>query len=118
MVVLGCRFLGAGADLSLCWPYELKELGRWNRWFPGVAASRTTLSPTRYRDGTQRNNRCHLASVAKRQNNLTENPVRTGRAGSPRTRENVLDLFGGSGSTLIAAQQTGRREFLMELDPL
>jgi hypothetical protein len=32
--------------------------------------------------------------------------------------ENVLDLFGGSGSTLIACQQTGRKAFLMELDPL
>ncbi len=29
---------------------------------------------------------------------------------------NVLDLFGGSGSTLIGAEQTGRKAFIMELD--
>jgi DNA modification methylase len=29
----------------------------------------------------------------------------------------VLDLFGGSGSTLIACEQTNRRAYLMELDP-
>lgn len=32
--------------------------------------------------------------------------------------EHVLDLFGGSGSTLIGAEQTNRRAFLMEIDTL
>ncbi len=52
---------------------------------------------------------------------LTEKPVELAVRAlqySSRTGENVLDLFGGSGSTLIAAQQTGRRAFLMELDTL
>ena len=31
--------------------------------------------------------------------------------------ENVLDLFGGSGSTLVACEQMGKRSFTMELDP-
>ena len=36
---------------------------------------------------------------------------------SSRRGENVLDLFGGSGSTLIACQETERKAFLMEIDP-
>jgi len=32
--------------------------------------------------------------------------------------ENVLDLFGGSGSTLLACEQTGRTCYMMEIDPL
>lgn len=34
-----------------------------------------------------------------------------------RAGDAVLDLFGGSGTTLIAAEQNGRDAFLMELDP-
>jgi DNA modification methylase len=51
---------------------------------------------------------------------LTEKPVELATRAmqySSRPGESVLDLFGGSGSTLIAAEQTGRRAFLMELDP-
>ena len=52
---------------------------------------------------------------------LTEKPVELAVRSiqfSSLPGENVLDLFGGSGSTLIGCQQTGRRAFLMELDPL
>lgn len=36
---------------------------------------------------------------------------------STRPKELVLDLFGGSGSTLIACEQIDRRCFMMEFDP-
>jgi len=52
---------------------------------------------------------------------LTEKPVELAVRAiqySTKQGENVLDLFGGSGSTLIGCEQTGRNAFLMELDPL
>jgi DNA modification methylase len=52
---------------------------------------------------------------------LTEKPVELAVRAlqySSRRGENVLDLFAGSGSTLIGAEQTGRRAFLLEIDPL
>ena len=36
---------------------------------------------------------------------------------SSRENENVLDVFGGSGSTLIACEQNNRNAYLMELEP-
>jgi DNA modification methylase len=51
---------------------------------------------------------------------LTEKPAELATLAmqySSRSGENVLDLFGGSGSTLIGAEMTGRRAFLMEIDP-
>jgi DNA modification methylase len=52
---------------------------------------------------------------------LTEKPVELAQRAieySSQPGEHVLDLFGGSGSTLIAAERSGRKAFLMELDPL
>lgn len=36
---------------------------------------------------------------------------------SSKKDEIVLDLFGGSGTTMIACEQTNRKAFIMELDP-
>ncbi len=44
---------------------------------------------------------------------LVERAIRN----SSKTRDIVLDLFGGSGTTLIAAEKTLRRARLVELDP-
>jgi len=52
---------------------------------------------------------------------LTEKPVELAARAveySSKPGENVLDPFGGSGSTLIACEQLGRRAFVMELDAL
>jgi len=63
-----------------------------------------------------------VAKVPQQQmEHLTQKPTElSGRAirNSSRPGEHVLDLFAGSGSTLIAAEQTGRRAYLMEIDGL
>ncbi|MDA7504045.1 DNA modification methylase [bacterium] len=52
---------------------------------------------------------------------LTEKPVELAVRAiefSSKKGQNVLDLFGGSGSTLMGCEQAGRKAYLMELDPL
>ena len=52
---------------------------------------------------------------------LTSKPVELAARAiecSSKRGENVLDPFGGGGSTLIACEQAGRRCFMAEIDPL
>jgi DNA modification methylase len=51
---------------------------------------------------------------------LTEKPVELATRAltySSKGGQKVVDLFGGSGSTMIAAEKMGRRARLMEIDP-
>jgi DNA modification methylase len=59
-----------------------------------------------------------IARDSKNEHHPTQKPVELAkRAMGNHTVKEVLDLFGGSGSTLIAAEQTNRTAYLMELDP-
>jgi DNA modification methylase len=44
---------------------------------------------------------------------LVERAIRN----SSKPRDTVLDPFGGSGTTMVAAERTGRRAVLLEIDP-
>jgi DNA modification methylase len=81
-------------------------------WREGAAHQ--WLGPTNANDVWSVKKLNHTATV-----HLTEKPVELAARAiqfSSRKGENVLDLFGGSGSTMAAAEQTGRRSFLMEID--
>ncbi|MCC6678178.1 MAG: ParB N-terminal domain-containing protein [Phycisphaerales bacterium] len=62
----------------------------------------------------------HIKKIPPQQmEHLTAKPAELAAraiAYSSKPGEHVLDLFGGSGSTLIAAEQQGRKAFLMEID--
>jgi len=61
-----------------------------------------------------------LQRVGKNEFHPTQKPVELPQralTNSSKQGDAVLDLFGGSGSTLIACEKTGREARLMELDP-
>ena len=78
-------------DKRLCPLEDRKQSDLWQIPRPKVSPEHPTMKP--------------IALVAK----AIEN--------SSRRDDVVLDLFGGSGTTLLAAEQTGRTARLMELDP-
>ena len=64
-----------------------------------------------------------ITTIKERENtggHATPKPLKICERGivtSTKVGEIVLDLFGGSGSTLIACEQLGRKCYMMELDP-
>src|SRR5262245_48691293 len=71
------------------------------------------------------NNAVDVWSVKKispqHMHHLTQKPVELAARAlqySSRPGENVLDPFGGSGTTVIACEQHQRHAFVMEVDPL
>ena len=82
---------GASASKRLCPLRDRKQSDLWQIPRPKVSEEHPTMKP--------------VALVAKALMN------------SSRVGDAVLDLFGGSGTTLIAAEQVDRAAYMMELDP-
>lgn len=62
----------------------------------------------------------HIPKPTKSESHPTMKPIAlVGRAilNSTKEGDSIYDPFGGSGTTLIAAEQTGRTCYMMELDP-
>ena len=84
-------------DFELCWSKSERNKMFWHRWGG-------------FRNKEKGEDRLHT----------TQKPVALAQWffdnwGNGKTR--VIDLFGGSGSTMIACEKTGRKCFMMELDP-
>ena len=62
---------------------------------------------------------CTVEAAPERDHNAQKpvNVVKIAVENSSDPGETVLDLFGGSGTTMIACEETGRTAYLMELEP-
>jgi site-specific DNA-methyltransferase (adenine-specific) len=108
----------------LCW-YKVKSgLGAFMSQYipnyePCIYAYKEGHSPQWY-GASDEKTVWELKKESKNEYHPTQKPVELPeRAIKNSSKENdlVLDLFGGSGSTMVAAQQLNRKARLMELDP-
>ena len=87
-----------GNDFEICWSKQRhKKSTFWKRWvgFDSVEKGEKRVHPT------QKPNELHTWVFEKH----------------GRSSDLIVDLFGGSGSTLIACEKTNRKCYMMELDP-
>ena len=106
------------------WMFPTEETyNAWKREAKGKAFKREYYLTRAYFENTHdnMNNVWHFDRAGKdeRVGHATPKPIALcSRAIKTSSRENeiVLDLFGGSGSTLIACEQLNRKCYMMELD--
>lgn len=111
------------SNYELCYFTNLNGV---KRHYSGVLeVSETTTNDARYKgDGFLQRYRALGDEIITEHNLKTVHPTQKKVSGiefyikiSSKESESVLDLFGGSGSTLIACEKTNRKCFMMELDP-
>jgi DNA modification methylase len=120
----------AFADL----PLKLRAIIQWYKVRSGLGAFMSQYIPNcepciyAYKDGstpqwfgpTDEKTVWELKKESKNDFHPTQKPVELPERAinnSSKLGQIILDLFGGSGSTLIACEKTGRKARLMELDP-
>jgi DNA modification methylase len=120
----------AFADL----PLKLRAIIQWYKVKSGLGAFMSQYIPNcepcmyAYKDGltpqwfgpTDEKTVWELKKEPKNDYHPTQKPVELPERAinnSSKIGQIILDLFGGSGSTLIACEKTGRKARLMELDP-
>jgi len=100
--------------------YQLKHEAIYHGHGPGPNAGRMSASRSRWYGGDDAVSVFEVDSPPASREHPTMKPVELivpQLVNSSLPGEIVLDPFAGSGSTMIAAEQTGRRAFMVELEP-
>jgi DNA modification methylase len=100
--------------------YHLQYEGIYHGHAPGRNAGRMTPDRFRWHGPDNETSVFEVASPRASEEHPTMKPIAVitpALKNSSLPGEIVLDLFAGSGSTLLAAHQAGRRAYLVELDP-
>ena len=108
----------------LCWYKVRSGLGAFMAQYipnhePCIYAHKEGCSPQWF-GPTDEKTVWELQKESKNEFHPTQKPIglpERAICNSSKPGDSILDLFGGSGSTLIACEKTGRHAYLMELDP-
>ena len=107
---------------TIIWAKNTFALGRadYHQQFEAMLYGWKAGSPHYWCGARDQGNVWHFDKPARNDLHPTMKPVAlVERAirNSSKQRDTVLDLFGGSGTTMIAAERTGRQAVLLEIDP-